>query len=253
LSTQSFFSEEIAQKIVQCIFDAISDDIQADIRMNDLFTTVSSPSRIWDYLNRNINRALGAENCIVAKAHRGFWQMVVACDLSTRNVITFMREKRLAELQRSYQRRSRMHYIDMLTRQFNSDLPLDNEQTSLFPKSFSDEDQLNELVQLLLSNLTDSVDVIQHHILVLFETTGFQLTNVRAVMVTPSLEIARNCEQDLSMYIPASSSAVVEKVDNPESAANQPGRRLNLKAKALERKKNKPRPKANESDWKVRS
>lgn len=248
MSTQNIFPEEIAQKIVQCILDATSDDIRADIQVNDLFTTVSSPSRIWDFLNRNIHRALGSENCIVAKANRGFWQMAVVCDLSTQNIITFMREKRFAELQRLQQRRKRMHYVDMLAKQFNSDLSSDNEQTSLFPKSFSDEDQLAESVQTLLSNLTDSIDVIQHHILVLFDTTGFQLTSVRAVMVTPSLEIAQNCEQDLSMYIPTSSSVIVEKVDNPDAPANQPNRGLSLKTKALERKKNKPKPKCSEME-----
>ena len=67
-------------------------------------------------------------------------------------------------------------------------------------------------------------------------------------MVTPSLEIAQNCEQDLSMYIPTSSSVIVEKVDNPDAPANQPNRGLSLKTKALERKKNKPKPKCSEME-----
>lgn len=252
MSTQNILSKEIAQIIVQSIHDATSDDILADIRGNELFTTVSSPNRIWDFLNRNIYRALGFADCIVGKAKRGFWQMAVVYDLSTHNIITFMREKRFAELQRLQPQRRRMHYADMLAKNFNIDLRPDNEQLGLFQKNFSDEDRLAESVRTLLSDLTDSVDIdaIQHHVFVLFDTTGFRVTSVRAVMVTPSLEIARNCEQDLSMYIPTFSSVIVEKVDNPDAPANQPSRGLSLKPKALERKKNRPKPKGSEMEQK---
>ena len=107
-----------------------------------------------------------------------------------------------------------MHYIDMLARQFNADLLADQQQLSLFPNTFSDEDRLPELVQTMLSDLEGGVEVVRHHVLVLFDTVGYQLTHVRAVMVTPSLDIAQNSEQDWSQYIAADESTVVEKVPN---------------------------------------
>lgn len=86
---------------------------------------------------------------------------------------------------------------------FNADLLADQQQLSLFPNTFSDEDRLPELVQTMLSDLEGGVEVVRHHVLVLFDTVGYQLTHVRAVMVTPSLDIAQNSEQDWSQYIAA--------------------------------------------------
>ena len=239
---------ELAGKIVKCIEDAVGDSIRADIRESDLRTYNSVPSRIWDYINRNIIRALEAMDCSVITAHRGPWEMLVIFEKSTQNVITFMREKRFSELQRQQHRRNRMHYVDMLAKQFNSDLLADQDQLSIFPHEFSDEDRLAELVQTLLYDLDGNAEIVRHHILVLFDTVGFQLAHIRAVMVTPTLEIAQGSEWDWSRYISVVESAVVETVDDTHTPAIQPNRGLTLKARALERKRNKPKPKANNLD-----
>lgn len=112
-----------------------------------------------------------------------------------------------------------------------------------FPNTFSDEDRLPELVQTMLSDLEGGVEVVRHHVLVLFDTVGYQLTHVRAVMVTPSLDIAQNSEQDWSQYIAADESTVVEKVPNSNVPGNQPNRGLHLTAKAMARQKSRPKQK----------
>ena len=109
--------------------------------------------------------------------------------------------------------------------------------------TFSDEDRLPELVQTMLSDLEGGVEVVRHHVLVLFDTVGYQLTHVRAVMVTPSLDIAQNSEQDWSQYIAADESTVVEKVPNSNVPGNQPNRGLHLTAKAMARQKSRPKQK----------
>lgn len=48
------FPSELIAKIVRCVEDAVGDDILADVRRNDLRTTNSVPSRIWDLLNTNL-------------------------------------------------------------------------------------------------------------------------------------------------------------------------------------------------------
>ena len=104
-----------------------------------------------------------------------------------------------------------MHYIDMLAKQFNKDLLSDQQQLSFIPHVFSDEDRLAELVQTMLHELESDAKIVRHHVLVLFETIGYQLTHIRAVMVNSSLDIAWNSEQDWSQYIIARKSAVIEK------------------------------------------
>ena len=247
-TTDIAFSPELISKIVRCIEDAVGDDIHADIRRLDLQTTNSVPSRIWDLLNTNIIKTLDTENCTIAKAHRGPWEMLIVFENSTQCILTFMREKRFKELRNRQNKRKHMHYIDMLAKQFNKDLLSDQQQISLFPHTFSDEDRLAELVQTMLYDLEGGVEIVRNHVLVLFETAGYQLTHVRAVMVTPSLDIAQNSEQDWSRYIAADESTVVEKVANPNAPENQPNCGLTLTAKSMARQKARPKKKEYELD-----
>ena len=169
--------------------------------------------------------------------------MIVIFEKTTRCIFTFMREKRFSDLRRRQRSRVHMHYLDMLSRQFNKELLAAQQQLELFPHTFSDEDRLAELVQILLRDLDGEVEVVRHHVLVLFETVGYQLSHIRAVKVTPNLDIAKNCEQDWSQYISAGASSVIEKVVCRESPENRPNRSLTLKPKAMARQKNRPQQK----------
>lgn len=92
------FSPDLIAKIVRCVEDAVGDDIQADIQRNDLQTRNSVPARIWDLLNTNVIKTLDTEDCTIAKAHRGPWEMLVIFEKSSQCILTFMREKRFTEL-----------------------------------------------------------------------------------------------------------------------------------------------------------
>ena len=236
------FSPDLIAKIVRCVEDAVGDDIREDIYRNNLQTRNSVPSRIWDLLNTNVIRTLDTEECLISKVHRGPWEMLIVLEKTTQCVFTFMREKRFAAIRKSQHRRPHMHYVDILARQFNSELPSD-QQMCFLPHTFVDEDRLSELVQTLLHDFEDDVDLVRNHVLVLFETSGYHLTHIRAVMVTPSLEIAHGAEQDWSQFISANESVVVDKVTIPSTLEDQPDRGLKLKAKAIARKKNKPKQK----------
>lgn len=240
-TTDISFPSELIAKIVRCVEDAVGDDIRADIRHHDLQTRISVPFRIWDLLNTNIIKTLDTQDCTIAKAHRGLWEMLIVFERTTQCILTFMREKRFTELRNSQHKREHMHYLDMLAMQFNKDLLADEQQLCFIPHTFSDEDRLAELIQAMLHDLEGDSEVVRHHVLVLFETVGYQLTHIRAVMVTPSLDIAQNSEQDWSRYIAADESAVVEKVAYPNAPENQPNRGLSLTAKAMARQKARPK------------
>ena len=44
------FPVSLISVVVRCVQDAVGDDIEADVRLNDLKTRNSVPSRIWDLL-----------------------------------------------------------------------------------------------------------------------------------------------------------------------------------------------------------
>lgn len=82
------FSPDLIVKIVRCVEDAVGDDIQADIQRNDLQTRNSVPARIWDLLNTNVIKTLDTEDCTIAKAHRGPWEMLVIFEKSSQCILT---------------------------------------------------------------------------------------------------------------------------------------------------------------------
>lgn len=131
-----------------------------------------------------------------------------------------------------------MHYLDIFAKHFNKDLISEPVQTSFLQKTFTDEEQLAELVRAILSDLNDDVEIVRNHILVLFETAGYQLTHIRAVKVTSNLEVANNCDEDWSKYISTSESSVVETISAPNAPEDNPRKGLVLKTKAIARKTN---------------
>lgn len=229
-------NSQIAAQIVRCIENAVGDGIREDINKNHLRTANSVPARIWDLLNTDLLDSLEATDCGVSTAQRGPWQMVIIFEKASSSIITLMREKRFAELKRAQKHRSKMHYVDMLPKMFNNELLSDCDQQSFLPKEFSDENDLAVLVQRLLKDLVSDISIVRNHVLVLFETSGFQLTSVRAVMITPNLEIASGCEADWTMYISTNESVIVEQVSPPLAHTSDPHHGLKLSAKATARK-----------------
>ena len=234
--------EEIIKTMVSCVEEAVGNDIQEDKNINKFHTMNSIPFRTWDYINRNLIDQLEVTDCITTESKRGCWNMVIVYEKTTQNIFTFMRENRFIDICKKQRKRKRMHYLDILTKNFNSSLIAQNHQLSILdPNAFSDEHILAEKVNILLNDLRDHADLIRNHVLVLFDTTGSDLISIRAVMLTSELEIA--FQQDWSGYIYKEEAIVTAKVEHSESPANNPTRGLKLKPKALERQKNKPTPK----------
>ena len=103
--------------MVQAVQSAVGDDIHEDIAVNRLPTKNSIPSRIWDFINRNLIESLQTQDCSVCRVSRGPWEMLVVLEKSTRFIVTFMREKRFSELVKSQNKRNKMHFL-----QLNQDL-----------------------------------------------------------------------------------------------------------------------------------
>ena len=106
---------------------------------------------------------------------------------------------------------------------------------------------MSELVQQLLKDLVDDIDLVNNHILVLFETIEYELMSVRAVMITPSLDVADNAELSWSQFI-SNNSVIVDKVSSVDSTNNSPNKGLKLSVKATQRKKPNSRIKDSESE-----
>lgn len=232
------FDLDMIKKFVQCVENAVSDDIVEDVTKNDLRITNSVPSRIWDFIFSNLIRECSSEDFIPIVTIRGPWKMVIVYEKTTNCIFTFMREKRFLQLKKQQHKRKHMHYIDILSKQFNDKLKANNEQMSMYPieNKFSDFDKLNLLAKNLLKDLGSNVSIVKNHVLVLFDSFNHQLMSIRAVMITPNLEIADGCEEDWSQYI-RNDSVVVSKITDKKLPENNPNRGLKLTAKATAKQK----------------
>lgn len=241
-------SDDVRRVLVNSVQDAVENDILSDVRTNDLWTTNSVPSRIWDLINRNIRDNADPKLCTVVKATRNPWQMSVVFDKESQCVITLMREKRFSEICKKQRSRRKMHYLDMLTKHFNADLISQYEQLCIEPHRFLDEDYILEKIQIMLSDLQSETELIRHHVLVLFEAKDYELINIRAVMLSSSLDFV--CEENWTQMIAAHQSVIVDTITEPNKVENEPSRGIKLKSKALERKKDRPNAKVKDTEIK---
>ena len=228
-------SDEVATFLVAILESGVGDSIKEDVRVNRLVQPNSTPSRIWDYINRDVAEQAETHGCLCNLTKRGPWTMSILYDSSSGHVITLMREKRFEELRRQRKTRGNMHYLDAFSQCLNHELCAPAKQQSLFDTETKESKNLDEATKVV-EKMTASFGkegLIEHHVLVLFNAEGYQLTSVRAVMIDSDLDIV--CSENWSKHISANESVVTEVVTAEDVAYANPRRGLRLNAKAAQR------------------
>lgn len=226
-------SDKVISDIVHIIQDSNGDRIKEDIRRNNLLIHNSKGFRIWDFIYSQALLQVDDNQCSSFIARRGPWEMVLLYEKESGYIFSLMREKRFDEIQEETVIRNKMHYLDVLAKSFNGELEYEYEQISLFPKAFDDEELLEEQLRNLLKNLKEDNKEIKNHVLILFETNGYDLVSVRAVMIDSNLNIVK--EQSLNEYIKFEESLIIDQVDKSDKISNIPDQGLELTGKALQR------------------
>ena len=234
----TIITDDLAAIIVRCVEDATGDVIKEDLARSELVYQNSTPHRVWDHIFSLLTKSLGAMGCPIISTNSGPWKFPIIYDRESGNIITIMREKRFATLRRQQQKRNKPHYIDMLTATLNKDLLPQYPQMSFLEKPPRDLEEIQKRVDTMLQDFDRNADQVRNHVLILFEARGFALYSIRAIKVTPDLELAVDGEVNLSGLISAKPSVITDKVAKPNAPANNPTRGLKLKAKAIERKAN---------------
>lgn len=235
LEREISISTEVASFLVSVLETGVGDNIKEDVRANRLVKPNSTPSRIWDFINRDVEEQADKHGCLCNLTKRGPWTMSVLYDSSSKQIITLMREKRFEELQRGKKNRKSMHYLDAFSQCLNGELCAPSKQQSIFEADQVSDKTLyeaNKVVEKMTASFEKDGE-IEHHVLVLFSSEGYQLTSVRAVIIDSDLEIV--CSSNWSEYISASESVVAEVVTEEDLAYANPRRGLKLNAKATQR------------------
>jgi hypothetical protein len=222
---------DFINKIGSSLLDAVGDDIKIDIKINELDTTNSSPSRVWDFINRNIGNQFSDGDYITHTTKRGSWEMKPIFEKSTGTLFTVMREERLIDLRKELPKRRTEHYAQALSGFFNKNLVPNRNQLSLFQnQNCFDEEQAEKIVHKILKDLSIPDNIVRNYAIILFSSKNYELVSLKCCLVKSDLSIV--AEVDWSRYIDVVESSVVDlSVDSKPNYLN-PANGLTFKPKA---------------------
>lgn len=223
---------EFISKVVNCVHESVGDGIKED--MHGLKTKNSASARIWDLLNTKLCEEMPSISCIADVTVRGSWQMVPVFAQDLGFLFTFMRESRFEELRKSIGKRKNPHYVDCLVSTLNSNIIASFSQTELYPVISYESSAIGKVVEKILFDLKIEREVVNNHVIVLFNSANNELISIRAVMVDCNLNIVH--EENWSLYIPTTESIIMQNSEDYSTSSNNPNRNLSLSDKAHARK-----------------
>ena len=182
-------TDEERHAMTNGIFNAITHDLPERIREDNLPTTVGSGLWRWNYINKNITENLG-NSFQVHYAQRGPWKALILYDKKTELTFSVMSEKNLDILQRKFIRGKleTIHYIESLVSK-NIGYSVIEGQMRLDSYEMPNRDK-GAIEKLREQLLNEFAGIIKNHILILFDYAFNKVLSVRAVLLTPNLEIA---------------------------------------------------------------
>lgn len=234
----------LSTAIVKSIYDAISDDIKMDIINNGFDTNNGTPTRIWDFINRNIGLSLPTTDFISKPTKRGIWELKPIYDKADGILYTLMREERFSQLVRENRKKASSHYVQALAYQLNQDIDYDENQISLFEDNMSvDEMKIKDIVSRISRDLGVAENVVKNHVLILFSSKGNVLVSVRACVLKGDLTVVD--EANWNKYIvvdniQSDDTINVDETITPEDSLKFKAKATNklLEKQSLARKRN---------------
>lgn len=238
---------ELVTGITKSISDAVGDDIKLDVKINELDTNNGTPTRIWDYINRNLSRNLPHDRYITKITKRGRWELKPIFDKEVGVLYTIMREERFAQLQNEVIDRDSAHYVQALSHELNSELEYQQKQLTLFnieEANYFDEEQIQKILQKIYRDLGIPDGVVNNHVVILFSSKNYTLLSVRACVLKGDLSIVG--EKEWNEFIDITESSIVETTNEIESIV--PEDKLRFKAKATKKLEEKKKIKAKDKN-----
>lgn len=230
--------ESVAQFLIGGVQFAFGDGIQEDERKNQYVTNNGSYGRKWDILSRYIAQGSAPYDILYYPVKRGLWTIMILYCEQTKQIITIMREDRLASITRSRGKGKKPHYIEALAYALNSNVSPLYKQVSIYDDETDQSCEMlsvekEQIAQKLLSEIEMDHHEIGNHVLLLCSIMGYQVTNVNAVILDTDMRIAQ--QQNLSHLIQRNNSVIVAQTSSATASWDNPTHGLKLTDKALQR------------------
>lgn len=215
----SFGLQEIAHTIVNALREALENVMPDVMSDNNFFTKNGYGQFRWNAIIAQLQDKCQHLGWIEpGLCHRGAWKTPVLFHLKTGYIFTFMTENTFKVVQRRKDKGK--HYL-CGGASFNQGIEPQFEQLEMdLPKVTVDTQKwVVQSREQLAQAVHADVGEIQGHILVLFDDHSDRLMTVRAIRLTPSLEISTE-EENWSQYIgrpfAADQRVEIQQVDDDE-------------------------------------
>lgn len=230
-------SQDIKQKIYECIFQALCEDRQEADTYMGLKTHVSGPFLNWDLIYRNLINAFGYDNVGVkwSTTVRGMWTVLLLYDVESGLLISFMRDTRLEAIKHLKEEKQPQYIRSLIT--LNDELQATNKQFTLLDEGTSSKSQNETELMKVLDNLCSGFDCpIEHHklhhALVCFSSKFGTLSSLQAYILDCDLDIVEQ-QNWLDIAKPVMSNEIETTGQEHKKSV------ITLKPKATERLKGK--------------
>ena len=195
-------NDEQKNYLANGVYQAVTQNMPDIVEENNLPTNVGGGIYRWNFINRNLtsNPQLGFQ---ISFPKRGAWRFLVLLDMTSNLSFSVMTEQNLRKLQKSPPMRE--HYLEALVSENKNRTPIEGQVCFECVQLEREPSVLEKLRQELLYEFTN---VIKEHVLILFDYDFTGVTSVRAVLLTPKLEIALSDDWTSymrSIYVPAKS------------------------------------------------
>lgn len=220
--------------ITESIAAAVGDEITEDVQSKHLITQNGTPGRTWDFINAKIFKRFQGTSIIARPTQRGAWAILLIFNRENGVLYCCMKENNFRRLRKMEPKKRSKHYAAVISHVFNSDLPILNQQTSLFSEeNVFDEDTVRKTISGIIKSLGVPTEFVKRHALILFRSGLGYLFSIRCCSINSDFEIVG--EHDWSQFIPVQYSAIVEKESQSKSVASMPDRGLSFTNKAKKR------------------
>lgn len=241
-------SQDVKQKIFECISQAIGEDRQEADAYLELRTHISGPLLNWDLIYRNLMNSFGDENVKYSATLRGMWTVLLLYDTKSQLLISFMRDTRFEEIKRSKVEMQPQYIRSLIS--LNEEFQAPYKQQTLFALETEPSHKQSDLIKILndlCANFNCDVNPTElHHVLICFSGKLGRLTSLKAYVLDKNLDIV--CEQNWLDIAKPIFSNTIEKAEQDKDIPQ-----LSLKQKATERLKEKGLVTLKEQDSDIRA
>ena len=179
--------------IANGVFRAVTLDMPEVIEENKLTTSLGSGQFRWNFIIRNLSESFEA-NFEAITPPRGPWRVLLLRDLVSNLSFSIMSERNFRKLRRSSS--DRIHYLEALISENEKRESLEQQ---ICMNEFQKVREKNILSSIRTQLLSTFSGIVTEHVLVLFDYDFSVITSMRAVLLTPEMEIA--VSEDWAKYL----------------------------------------------------